>query len=47
MVDLSGSFSMVLHGTERREFSIGIVKGTVKWLARKCQQNMLQEKIWV
>lgn len=26
---ISGSFSMVLHGTERREFSMGIVNGTV------------------
>lgn len=37
MVDLSGSFSMVLHGTERKEFSIRIAKDTAKWLTRKCQ----------
>lgn len=46
-MDLSGYFSMMLRGTERREFSIGIIKGTVKWLTRKCQKDMLQENIWV
>lgn len=36
MVDLSGLFSMVLHGRVRKQFSIGVVKGSQEIVSRTC-----------